>query len=344
MSFAQLKGQQAVVELLQKSLARERLGHAYLFTGSEGGELETMARTLAQTLNCEQPPHRSPGGIPLDCCDRCPSCRRILNGADPDIHWIRPESKSRIITIDQIRDLMAAVHLKSREEGHKLGIIVAADRLNIQAANAFLKTLEEPPPKCVLVLLSTQSERLLETIFSRCLRLNFAGDQSIRLAPEALAWLTSFCEATTGAQKTLLNRYRLLGILQAKLTELKTTIEKNLTDRSPLEKYPDAEPSQTEKWEQELAAATEAEYRHQRTEILNLVQVWMRDIWFRTLGMGENRLAIPALVSFTEAIAARLSSEAALANLQVIEKTQRLLDTNVQEALALEVGLLKLQL
>ncbi len=344
MSFSQFKIQQQVVKLLQRSLERERLAHAYLFTGSDTEELEAMARTLAQTLNCQKPPKRSAGGLPLDCCDTCLSCRKVIDGNHPDVHWVRPESKSRVITIDQIRELMEAVHLKPLQAGFKVGVIVCADRLNVQAANAFLKTLEEPPPGCVLILLSAQPERLLETIFSRCLRLHFTGDAGHGLSTEALEWFKKFCETATTGPKTLLSRYRVLGVLQSRLTQMKGAIEKALTDRSSLDKYPDADSALAEKWEQELAAAIEAEYRRQRSDLLVHLEGWLRDVWVQTLGMPRDQAVFPELTSFTQTVAGRLTPEAALDNLQVIENTQRLLETNVQEALALEVGLLKLQL
>src|SRR5207248_414743 len=110
----------------------------------------------------------------------------------PDISWIRLESKSRVITIEQMRDLMQTVHLKPTVAAFKFGMIVAADRLNVQAANAFLKTLEEPPPNSVLVLLSSEPQRILETILSRCLRLTFPGEA---VPPAAtVAWMSQFSE------------------------------------------------------------------------------------------------------------------------------------------------------
>src|SRR6266478_7843428 len=178
------------VQLLQRSLERRRLAHGYLFSGHQLDELEAIARTLAKTLNCERPVKKA--GVAVDCCDQCLACRKIEHGNHADIHWIRPESKSRLITIDQMRELMQVINLKPTEGGYKLGIIVAADRLNVQAANAFLKTLEEPPPKSIFVLVSTEPQRILETIVSRCLRLNFAGEGQRRLDTAQLEWLRSF--------------------------------------------------------------------------------------------------------------------------------------------------------
>src|SRR5688500_849326 len=176
MSFASFPEQRPVVELLQKSLDRGRVAHAYLFSGDDMGEMEALARTLAKTLNCANPASRGGNGQPLDCCDSCLNCRRIESSGHPDVQWVRPESKLRVTTIDQVRELIQTISLKPTEADYRFAIIVCADRMNVQAANAFLKTLEEPPPRSILVLLTCSLEQVLETILSRCLRLHFAGE------------------------------------------------------------------------------------------------------------------------------------------------------------------------
>src|ERR1051325_853771 len=344
MAFTGFPEQQDVVQLLQRSLERGRLAHAYLFNGGQLAELEAVARTLAKTLNCLHPPRRNSSGLPLDSCDACLSCRKIDGDNHPDVYWIRPESKSRVITIDQIRDLLQTINLKPTEAKFKVATIVAADRLNVQAANAFLKTLEEPPADSILILLSAEPQRLLETILSRCLRLNFAGETSARRDPAFLAWLATFSEIAGAEQKSLLSRYRLLSVLLSKLAPLKEEIKDALTKRSPLERYDDADPKLREKWEEELDAAIEAEYRRQRTDLLAGLQWWFRDIWLQVQHLGTERCSFPQLAVATGAVARRILPGQAVENLQLLEQTQRLLFSNVQEALALEVGLLKLKL
>lgn len=346
MSFQDFPEQQDVVQLLQRSLKRGRLGHAYLFVGSDLGELAEVARTLAKTLNCENPPARSgPNGLPLDSCDQCTSCRKIVTDSHPDLLWVRPESKSRIITIEQIRDLMQTVHLKPTHAPWKVAVIEAADRLKSEAANAFLKTLEEPPADSILILLSADPQRMLETILSRCLRLNFAGEGGHYREPEFLQWLTGFTEAASREQRSLLNRYQLLGVLLNRLNTLKTNLTETLTQKSPLERFDDLDPKLKERFEDELSASIEAEYRRSRADILTGVEWWLRDVWLGTLRMESAMLTYPQLAPASQAVARRITTVQALDNLSQIEQTQRLLAaTNVQEALALEVGLLKLKL
>lgn len=341
MAFRDFSAQSQGVQLLQRSLARGRLGHAYLFTGDQIEALEELARTLAKTLNCQNPVKT--GGVATDCCDECLCCKKIAEENHADIHWARPESKSRVITIDQTRELMREIQLKPAESPFKVAVIVGADRLNPQAANAFLKTLEEPPPKSVLILLSTEPSRILETILSRCLRLNFSADTARALEPGQAVWLQQFSAAAASEQKSLFGRYRLLDSLLQRLGAIRAQTEEVLTARSPLEKYDEAEKDLREKWETELTAAIEAEYRRRRAEVLLLLQWWLRDVWLHTLAAGEALLHLPQIAGADE-VARRITPRQAQDNLLVLEQTQRLLYTNVQEALTLEVGLLKLQL
>ena len=368
MAFKDFRDQEQGVQLLQRSLERGRLAHGYLFTGHELGQLEALARALAKTLNCQQPARQS--GAAIDCCDHCLRCQKIEHESHADVFWVRPESKLRQIRIGQIvrreesppRVLLDVVNLKPTESQYKIGIIVAADRMNDNAANAFLKTLEEPPPHSVLILLTTEPQRLLETILSRCLRLDFAGEGVRQLSPAQREWLESFSEMAAADQKSLLGRYRLMDVLLRKLNQVKEQIDETLSARSPLEKHEDAAENLREKWEKELKAAIEAEYRGQRADFLLALQWWLRDVWLHTLGIvqspmsnvqcpeskgispsSESLLVFPEMEG-TKRVAQRISPKAAMENLRIIEQLQRWLHTNVQEALALEVGLLKLHL
>lgn len=343
MAFKDFPEQDQSVRLLQRSLERGRLGHAYLFTGDELAELESVARTLAKTLNCQQPVRNGQGEAVIDCCDACPSCRKIDADNHADVHWARPESKSRVITIDQMRELMREIQLKPNDAEYKVTIIAGADRMNPQAANAFLKTLEEPPSKSVLILLSTEPQRLLETILSRCLRLNFSAESGRKLDAAQFEWLTTFSGAASVEQHSLLGRYSLMDMLVRRLAEVRARIEESLKARSPLERYGDVEKDLRERWEDELAAAIEAEYRRQRADLLLVLQWWFRDVWLHTLSAGHELLKFPKLEG-AQSVAGRINARQALGNLEVMENTQRLLHSNVQETLALEVGLLKLHL
>jgi len=343
MSFADFPEQRPALQLLQRSLSRGRLGHAYLFSGGDLDQLELMARTLAKTLNCERPLSTPTGRT--DCCDQCPSCRKIDHATHPDVLWVRPESKSRLTSVKAVRDLMGTLNLKPTQAPYKVAVLVAAERMTIEAANSFLKTLEEPPSNCVLILLSSDPQLLLETILSRCLRLNFGVGAGRFEGDRFPGWLPDFTETAVRDQGSLLSRYRLLSVLLKQLGELKASISETLTARSPLQQYEDLDPDLEEKWEKELAAAIEAEYRRQRADSLAALQWWLRDVWLQTLPTRPDLLTFPQLAAVTSSVSARVPTLQAMENLRVLEQVQRLLaSTNVQESLTLEVGLLKLKL
>ena len=132
----------------------------------------------------------------------------------------------------------------------------------------------------------------------------------------------------------------LLGVLEA----TKQQIEETLTAGSPLKKYTDADADTRDRWEDELAAAVEAEYRRRRGDLLAGLQAWLRDVWLHTVGGAESSF-LPALAPLATQVGRRLSPASSRANLEAWEGTQRLLlGTNAQEALVVEVGLLRLQL
>jgi DNA polymerase III subunit delta' len=342
MAFADFPELASSIQLLQRSLQQERLGHAYLLTGDDPAPLESVARTLAKTINCLGASTPEGGLIPSDSCDHCPSCRRIDTFQHPDVLWVRPESKLRAITISQIRDVMHTVNLKPAEARWKATVIVGADRLNVQAANAFLKTLEEPPPRSILLLLSTEPQRLLDTILSRCLRLNFSSATYQPISHEQQTWLEEFAATAAKPQASLIARYQLLGQILGRLAQTRESVDFTVSGTSPLHSRGDVDADLKEKWEYELNAAIEAEYRRQRADLLNALHWWLRDVWICVHTSKLEFLRLPNLHAHALTIARRLSATTALANLQIWERTRRSLDTNVQEALALEVGLLQL--
>jgi DNA polymerase-3 subunit delta' len=152
-----------VVADLRRTLAQERFPHAFLFVGPEGIGKRTFARTLAQALLC--PRTRE---VDLDPCETCPSCLQVKAGTHPDLIEVeRPEDRHEL-PIRVIRDLCLELGLKPMHGTRRIAIVNDADDLSDEAANAFLKTLEEPPPGAVLILIGTSAEVQLDTIISRC--------------------------------------------------------------------------------------------------------------------------------------------------------------------------------
>jgi DNA polymerase III subunit delta' len=164
MSFSLIQGQERAIENLKQSLQRDKLHHAYLFSGAEGVGKKKAALELAKALNCDNP--GADGG-----CDQCLSCRKIENRLHPDLIHLEPEGT--YIRIEQIRNLGQQLAYAPIMGRARLCLLDMASDLNEPAANAFLKTLEEPPIGTIFVLLVRDPGELLPTLVSRCVSISF---------------------------------------------------------------------------------------------------------------------------------------------------------------------------
>lgn len=161
----QIVGHDWAVETLRSAIQHERVGHAYLITGPAQVGKTTLARTFAQALNCQA------ADVAARPCGRCRSCQLIAADRHPDVRLLQPELSSRgkpTIKIDQMRTLQHDLSLAAYEGRWKVAILRQFDAANVSAANAFLKTLEEPPKNVVLLLTAADAESLLPTVGSRC--------------------------------------------------------------------------------------------------------------------------------------------------------------------------------
>lgn len=161
MGFPQITGHESQKEFLRNSVRKNRISHAYLFSGPEGVGKKLVATGFAKLINCAE------GGTEnLDC--ECTSCAKTEKGLNPDVLVFGyPDEKT--IKVDHIRqDVERLIHLAPYENPYKVFIIDGAQRMNFNAQNAFLKTLEEPPPNSVIILITTLADLLMPTIRSRC--------------------------------------------------------------------------------------------------------------------------------------------------------------------------------
>lgn len=176
---------------LQAQILRQALPHALLISGLPGLGKRRLAEQLAAALLCEA--DRSEP----QACGNCRACRLLVQGAHPDLFVVTPEEEGRQVRVDQVRGLIDQLSLKSQYGGYRVGLIDPADRMNAAAANALLKTLEEPPPGVVLLLVAARPSLLPATIRSRCQQLALSPPP----AEQAQAWLKTL--ATPGAEQLL---------------------------------------------------------------------------------------------------------------------------------------------
>ena len=183
-SFSDVIGQEHVTGMLRTAVDQDRLGHAYLFSGPRGVGKTTSARLLAMAVNCSAGAERP--------CGRCEDCLLVTAGSHPDVIELDAASNN---SVDDIRDLREKTGLASMRGGSRVWILDEAHMLSRAAANALLKTLEEPPPKLMFILATTEPEKLPPTVLSRCQHYRFR-----RLADEEI--LQKLERLVTGAGVT----------------------------------------------------------------------------------------------------------------------------------------------
>ena len=160
MSFKDILSQNHITESFVNTISKKRLSHAYILTGQKGTGKSLFAREFTKALFCKN----NKG----DSCDICQNCMRIGNNNHPDIHWIFPDKKDKFIKIEYIRDMQHHVNLSPVELEYKVFIIKEAEKMNEESSNCLLKTLEEPTPNTIIILIANFLASIKETIKSRC--------------------------------------------------------------------------------------------------------------------------------------------------------------------------------
>lgn len=195
MPFDAIIGHRHPLQLLQSMLRTGQMPHAFIFYGIAGIGKYTAALAFAKALNCRE--------LKDDFCGRCRSCDKIERQTHPDVVLVEPEKN--VIKIEQIRDLQQQIAYRPVEGAWKTVIIDQAERLNTQAANCLLKTLEEPPDSTMLVLVSRSIAGMLPTVLSRCQQIRFAplNDQDITtylcrsgVTPDRAAQVTGYAQGS----------------------------------------------------------------------------------------------------------------------------------------------------
>lgn len=319
MTFSDIVGHTATVTLLQRVIASGKVAHAYLFCGPDGCGKRTMAKAFVNALFC--------GSGTTDACAACPACRKLAAGSHPDLHYLEPDGT--YIKIEQVRTLQREMSLRPYEAPRKACIIDGADRFHPAAANALLKTLEEPPGNAIMILVSSNPAAVLPTIVSRCQQVNFRG-LATHAIEEALC-RQGVPNETAAVAATLadgsLTRALLLSdgdVLAGREPLCRSVATLSLRDMATL--FTTAE---------QLSADKERLPR-----LLDLMASFYRDVLMMLAGNGEvtNHDLLPLLTD----IAGRSTAAEVSARLERIMETRQALQRNVNTRLAIDRLLINL--
>ena len=296
-----------------------RLAHAFLITGPDGSGKLALAEQFYRAINKVRDAVR-----------------------DPDFHLVQPESKSRRILVEQIRALEEELRMRSTTGKLKFGVIAEADRMMPQSANAFLKTLEEPPNGSLLLLLTSLPEALLETIRSRCVILPLRSANLRQLEPPERTFLDAVAELTKECFWSVGLALALARLFQEQLARIRGDIEAEHDQR--LKRESEIYRNSTDgKWleqeEDRLDVLTESRYVRARLALVERILEWFGDA-LRAHQGGEER-DLNDYRDATANFARKIPVDELLDRIRAFQELREHLSRNVQEALAIEVAFLK---
>jgi DNA polymerase III subunit delta' len=302
---------------LREAHSQERLAHTFLFTGPDGSGKRKLVSEFFLIVNGD-------------------------TATPNDLHVIEPESKSRRILVDQIRGLEGALRMHASQSRLKFGVVYEADRLMPQAANAFLKTLEEPPGHSVLILVTALPEGLLDTIRSRCIEVNLFGTGEKRLTSEEAAAIEGLFKLISDSGFSVVTALKFARVFLGLLAKAREKIE---TEHAELLANDQSAYKQTtdgvwlEEREERLTAMTEGRYVKARAEmILKLIEAFGDALRIK---YNSRFLDLEGYRSSAAILAERHSSVELLERVGALQSLMDSLSRNVQEALAVEVAFLK---
>lgn len=336
LDWTDIRGQQRAKTLLENALEMDRLHHAYLFKGLSGVGKRLTAHSLAAVINCQQRPE----GDFESPCGECRSCRKIAGGNHPDVVTIAPDGA--YIKISQIRDLQTEANKQPHEARRRVVIIDEAHTLTTEAANALLKTLEEPTTRMQLVLVTDQAHRLLDTIISRCQTLRFApleNDDIQAILRERIDTSDAFDSIPSDHTVGLAAGYgegsagRAWQMLESGLLDERESLVRRVIDQRA------GRPASLLDLAEDLGRSND-----QLEAQLDILKLFFRDVMLLMAADDRDRLVNADLDELIDQVTEGLSLEGAADRVEAIFEAEERLERNVNPQLVMENLLPRLQL
>lgn len=324
--FTDIIGQEQLKEHLQNAISMNKVSHAYIINGERSSGKEFIAKVFAAALQCEK------GGT--EPCGECHSCKQALSGNQPDIIFVSHD-KPNTIGVEDIRgQINNDIAIKPYSSPRKVYIMNEGEKMTVQAQNALLKTLEEPPEYAVILILTANVDSLLPTILSRCVVLNMkpvSDDKVKKYLMEELAvpdYKANICVAFARG-----------NIGKAKMLATSEEFEKVKEEAVTLVKYiNDMEISEIVK-----AIKKISEYKFDVTDYLDILSVWYRDVLLFKATKDANSLIFKDELQYIRKVADRSTYEGIETIVKALQQAKRRLEANVNFDLTMELLLLTIQ-
>ena len=324
--FHDIIGHDDIIRHLKNAIETGKVSHSYIFTGEPGAGKKLLAGTFAAALQCESGESEP--------CMTCDSCKKVIGKNHPDIITVTHE-KPGSISIDEVRDqVVRDVDIKPYCSPYKIYIIPDAEMMTVQAQNALLKTLEEPPEYAVIIILTTNLETLLPTILSRCVVLNMkpVKDEQIKSflmkEMEIPDYKADVCVAFARGN---VGKARLLAKSEEfdKVREEALALLRNIRDMEV----------------HEMAAAIKkiTEYQFDVNDYLDILSIWYRDVLLFKATHDVNGLIFREEIQYIRKVADRSTYEGIESIIEGLEKAKQRLSANVNFDLTMELLLLTIK-
>lgn len=324
--FSKIIGHETIIEYFQNAISTDKVSHAYILNGEEKSGKMMLAEAFAMTLQCEKN-----GNTP---CNECHSCKQAVNRNQPDIIYVTHE-KPNTLGVEDIRNqINNDIVLKPYSSKFKIYIVDEAEKMNIQAQNALLKTIEEPPSYAILILLTTNADSFLPTILSRCVRLDIKAvpDEKIRRflmeekqVPNYQADVcVAFAQGNVGKAIALAS--------SEDFNEMKNSAIQLLKRVNDIDLY-----------EMIQAVKQITEYKLEINDYFDLMMVWYRDVLLYKATADANRLIFQEEIYSIKKEASHSSYEGIENILKALEKAKIRLKANVNFELLIELLLLTIK-
>ncbi len=324
--FGDIYGQETIREYLQNVISTGTFSHAYIISGEKNSGKEFIARIFARTLQCER------GGT--EPCDECHSCKQALSDNHPDIIRVTHEKPNSIGVEDIRSQVNSDMGIKPYSGPYKIYMINEGEKMTVQAQNALLKTLEEPPSYGVILILTTSTEALLPTIVSRCVVLDMKpvqDDVVRRFLMEELGVPDYRANVCVAFARGNIGRAKLLASNEDfdKVKEEAVNLLKHIHDMEL----------------NEIAAAVKriSEYKLDVTDYLDLFAVWFRDVLLFKATNDANHLIFKEEIKYIRKEADQTSYEGIEDILEALEKAKSRIAANVNFDLTMELLCMTIQ-